>query len=193
MTNTHYHIFGHALELANAFGFLYPGELFLIQAIAQSLPQDAVFVCIGVGTGTGSMAMVEIHNRARAFSVDISKGGPFGGLENERIAFSHAGLPLPQQILGNSQECHKDWPAISGNLPIDLLFIDGDHAESALQGDIDGWVPYVAPRGYVLFHDYESVHWGGVKKVVDANMLNRGWRLVHQVDTLIAFQRRTGR
>lgn len=188
MTNTHYHIFGHALELCNAFGFLYPGELFLIQAIAQSLLEDAVFVNIGVGTGTGSLGMVEIHTKARAFSVDISKGGPFGGLENERIAFSKAHLPLPVQILGNSQVVHANWPEISGNLSIDLLFIDGDHAETALQGDIDGWTPYVRPGGYVLFHDYESANWGGVKKVVDANM-KKGWKFVHKVDTLIAFQK----
>lgn len=188
MSNTHYHIAGHALELCNAFGFLYPGELFLIQAITQSLPEDAVLVCIGVGTGTGSLGMVEMHPKARAFSVDISKGGPFGGLENERIAFSKAKLPLPTQILGNSQVVYRNWKEISGNLMIDLLFIDGDHAETALQGDIDGWIPYLRPGGFVLFHDYESVNWAGVKTTVDANM-GKGWKKVFQVDTLIAFQR----
>ena len=132
--NTHYKIYGKALELANAFGFLFPGELFLIQAIAQSLPENAVMVCIGVGTGTGSLGMVEIHPDARAYSVDISKGGPFGGLENERNAFAAARLPLPTQILGNSQVVHANWNEISKNAPIDLLFIDGDHAESCIAG-----------------------------------------------------------
>lgn len=187
--NTHYHIYGKALDLANAFGFLFPAEVFLIQAIVQSLPDEAVLVNIGVGTGTGSLAMAEIHPRAHMFSVDISKGGPFGGMENERIAFEHAELPLPLQILGNSQEVHKDWPQIAGSrADIDLLFIDGDHAETALQGDIDGWVKFVRPGGYVLFHDYGSINWGDVTKVVDANM-KKGWRRVHCVDTLIAFQR----
>ena len=60
--------------------------------------------------------------------------------------------------------------------------------KAALQGDIDGWVKYVGPGGYVLYHDYESVNWAGVKRVVDLNM-KKGWRRVMQVDTLIAFQR----
>lgn len=190
MSNTHYKIFGKALDLANAFGFLFPGEVFLIHAITQSLPEDAVAVNIGVGTGTGSLAMVEIHPKLRAFSVDISRGGPFGGFENERIAFANAHLPLPTQILGNSQIVHKDWLATSGGLEIDLLFIDGDHAETALQGDIDGWVPFVKPGGYVLYHDYQSVNWAGVKRVVNQNMIAKNWRHVLTVDTLIAFQRR---
>lgn len=38
LMNTHYKIQGKALELCNAFGFLFPGELFLIQAIVESLP-----------------------------------------------------------------------------------------------------------------------------------------------------------
>ena len=186
--NTHSKIYGKALELANAFGFLYPAELFLIQAIAKSLPSDAVMVCIGVGTGTGSLGMVEIQPEAKVYSVDISEGGPNGGLKNERNAFENSGLPIPTQVLGNSQIVHQSWPEISGNLPIDLLFIDGDHAETALQGDIDGWTPYVKPGGYVLYHDYQSEFWGGVTKVVDANM-KRGWRFVHKVDTIIVFQK----
>lgn len=189
MSNTHYKVHGAALELANAFGFLYPAEVFMIQAIAQSLPEEAAMVCIGVGTGTGSLAMAEIHPKANLFSVDISEGGPFGGLENERIAFSRAGLDLPHQILGNSQEVWRYWAEVGKSEPIDLLFIDGDHAATALQGDIDGWVQFVKPGGYVLFHDYESTIWGDVTRVVDENM-KKGWRFVHKVDTLIVFQRR---
>lgn len=187
--NTHYKVPGKALALCNAFGFLFPGELFLIQAIIQSLPADAVVVNIGAGVGTGSLGMVEMKPTIQAFTVDISAGGPFGGMENEINAFRSAELPCPVQILGDSQEVWKSWPEISHDKKIDLLFIDGDHSAAGLQKDIDGWVPFVKTGGYVLYHDYQSVAWGDVTRVVDENMLGMEWQTVLVVDTLIAFRR----
>lgn len=184
--NTHYQVSGRALSLCNAFGFLFPGELFLIQAIVQSLPENAVVVQIGAGVGTASLGMVEMKPTIQAYTVDISEGGPFGGLENERNAFYNTGLPLPHQILGNSQECWKDWPK---DRPIDLLLIDADHLYEGVMKDINGWTPLVKAGGYALFHDYESVNWGDVTKAVDLKMRLPEWDEVLKVDTMKAFRR----
>lgn len=187
--NTHYKITGKALELANAFGFLFPGEVFLIQAIAQSLKDNAVMVCLGTGVGTGSLAMAEMKPDARLYSIDISEGGPFGGLENERNAFDSANIrPYPLQTLGDSTKVHTRWDIISHKAKIDFLFIDADHSAEALTKDIDGWTPFVRKGGYIAFHDYESVNWHDVTSTVDLKMKDN-WRLVHVVDTLIVFQR----
>jgi len=186
MSNTHRKIDGHALRLANSFGFLYCGELFLIQALVQSLQDNAVVVQIGAGVGTGSLGMVEMKPTIQAYTVDISEGGPFGGLENERNAFKDTGLPCPVQILGNSQECWKDWPK---DRPIDLLLIDADHLYPGVMKDIEGWTPLVKIGGYALFHDYESVNWGDVTKAVDITMQYPEWETVLRVDTLKAFRR----
>jgi len=194
MSNTHYKITGKALELANAFGFLFPAEVMLIQAIAQSLPPNAVAVDIGAGTGTGGLALVEIRPDLKVYTIDICRESPFGGLFNEQVAFHNTKTaPIPIQWLGSSQELHKFWSERTNGEMIDYLFIDGDHSESSLQGDIDGWLPYVKMGGYVLFHDYASPFWGGVTAVVNANMEKPGWRYVHQVDTLIVFQRGAGK
>jgi precorrin-6B methylase 2 len=184
--NTHYHVPGKALELCNAFGFLFPGELFLLQAITQSLPDGAVVVQIGAGVGTASLGMVEMKPSIEAYTVDISEGGPFGGLENERNAFAKTGLRVPHQILGDSQEVWKDWPEERG---IDLLFIDGDHSSTGLQRDIDGWLRFLKPGGYVLFHDYQSVNWSSVTDVVDLTMISLGWVKVMLVDTMMAYRK----
>lgn len=188
--NTHYKIRCKAIELANAFGFLFPAEVCLIQAITQTLPDDAVMVNIGVGVGTGSLAMAEIKPYGRLYSIDISKGGPEGGFENEKNAFRNAEMAaLPVQILGDSGEVHKGWQKLTNDLQIDLIFIDADHSEKALQKDIDGWVRFVRVGGYALFHDYRSKFWSEVTEVVDRNMKNESWREVLEVDTIIAFQR----
>jgi hypothetical protein len=192
--NTHYKIQGKALELANAFGFLFPAEVCLIQVIARTLPEGAVCVNIGAGTGTGSLALVEMRPDVEAYTVDISAGGPFGGLENERNAFKGAGiLPIPTQILGDSKEVWKDWEKSADETGIDLtldyLFIDGDHSTEGLNGDMDGWLPFVKPGGYVLIHDYESVNWHDITGIVDARMKPPKWKKIFWVDTLIVFQR----
>lgn len=184
--NTHYKVPGRALALCNAFGFLFPGELFLIQSLVQSLPDNAVVVQIGAGVGTGSLGMVEMKPTIQAYTVDISEGGPFGGLQNERNAFDGTGLPCPTQILGNSQECWADWPK---DKPIDLLLIDADHLYDGVMKDISGWTPLVKIGGYALFHDYESVNWGDVTKAVDQTMQYPEWEYVLKVDTLKAFRR----
>ena len=47
-----------------------------------------------------------------------------------------------------SSDAVKDWRE-----EIDFLFLDGDHAEPAIQRDWDDWSPFVVPSGIVAFHD----------------------------------------
>ena len=188
--NTHYKIEGKALQLANAFGFLFPGEVFLIQAITQTLKDNGVVVCLGTGAGTFTLAVAEINPKLEIYSIDISEGGPEGGLLNERNAFDNAGIkPYPIQILGDTNKVCNRWTKISKGKKIDLLLIDADHSTKSLIGDIEGWLPYINNKGFVLFHDYESKFWAGVKSVIDERINAPTWRKVLLVDTLIAFQR----
>jgi len=41
--------------------------------------------------------------------------------------------------------------------PIDLLYIDGDHAYAAVQADLRSWVPHVRPGGTICGDDYLEV------------------------------------
>jgi hypothetical protein len=87
----------------------------------------------------------------------------------------------------------NDW---SG--PIDFLFIDGDHSETAVQQDWETWHRYLVPGGVVVFHDaatfpggWTREDWGPVRFV---NQLFRervlpGWKIVEQVDSLVVIER----
>jgi predicted O-methyltransferase YrrM len=81
------------------------------------------------------------------------------------------------------------------NLPVDLVFIDGDHSEIGVTKDWEMWHPFVVEGGTVLFHDArESQPDGqglrGPTAVVDR--LFRGaralvdWEIADEVDRAVA-------
>jgi hypothetical protein len=92
-----------------------------------------------------------------------------------------------------SFEAVKDWAD-----QIDFLFLDGDHSERGVQRDWDDWHQYVIPGGVVAFHDaaifqggWPQPNWGPVR-VVDRLFRSQalsGWRIVHEVDSLVVVQR----
>lgn len=51
---------------------------------------------------------------------------------------------------------------------VDLVFIDGDHREQALNDDIDGALLLLKPGGIIAGHDYGHGSWPAVQRVVDA-------------------------
>lgn len=173
-----------AADLSNAFGFLYLGEVEALARIAETLPENGTMVNIGAGVGTSSLTVAEIRPDVKIVTVDISEGGPNGGLENERNAFKNAELDerLPEQLLGDSKEIGLAWDREK----VDLIFIDGDHSDAGVRGDIDAWLRHVKDGGIIAFHDYNKDVWRHVTSAVDEYM--NGSEIVEKVDTFIAFR-----
>lgn len=81
--------------------------------------------------------------------------------------------------------------------PVDLVFVDGDHAEAACALDWELWSPHVEPGGAVAFHDARQGAPGGwglpgptavVRRLLDGGG-PRGWRLAAERDTLVVLER----
>lgn len=173
-----------AHKLGETFGFLYAQEIDLLRAIAGDLPANGVFVNIGVGVGTSSLTVAETRADVKIYSVDIDPGGPneYVGLHNEIMAFHNAGLNrVPTQIIGCSWEVGHAWD----RGPADLIMIDAGHLTNEIENDIAAWRSHVKKGGIILFHDYKSVHWPGVKEAVDRNFGENNGFLVK---TLKAFR-----
>lgn len=62
------------------------------------------------------------------------------------------------------------------NESMDLIFIDGDHRESAVRDDIELYLPLVKRGGILAGHDYSTLRWRGVKRAVDKFFGDRVWR-----------------
>lgn len=92
-----------------------------------------------------------------------------------------------------SSEAARSWQR-----EIDLLFMDGDHRESAVERDWQEWSPHVVSGGLIIFHDARTFVGGwtlkehGPVRLVD-RLFRRdplpGWKIVGEVDSLVAVQR----
>lgn len=73
------------------------------------------------------------------------------------------------QILGNSNTLHWE-------LPIDVLFIDGDHRYEGCMSDFLNFAPFVVPGGIIVFDDYTQPDYSlnAVSRVVSEVMSEHG-------------------
>lgn len=196
---------GQAAVIRDAFGYLYPNELKLLQEFAKELPEDSVIVNIGAGAGTSGLAFVEARPDCLVYTIDIqADSSPYGSLEGERNAFAQAGLLHLLnhswfQIHGDSKVVGASWRD-RVHTPIDLLFIDGNHDYEGCAGDIKAWLPHLVNGAVVALHDFGKAEndptadgrtkpYPGVDKAVKELLIDPGYPVAGHVDTLIAFRK----
>lgn len=144
----------------------------LLYNLALQLPYNSIIVELGVWTGKSTMAMGEAAKERghRVYAVDHFLGSPSDETKDlslkRDIAYefqqnvSKFGLShWVQTLQWDSRELVKLW-----SLPIDFLFIDGDHEYSSVIDDIYGWTPHVKIGGVISGHDYDIP---GVQRAVN--------------------------
>jgi len=58
--------------------------------------------------------------------------------------------------------------AVAITLPVELVFIDGDHAYEAVLADFHAWFPKVVDGGVIAFHD--TIGWPGPERVAEEQL-----------------------
>jgi predicted O-methyltransferase YrrM len=168
--------------------------------LVNTLPANPRVLNIGAGGGVSGAVFLDARPDLHLTTIDLqAAASPFGSLESERTALESAGLWDPtrhDQIWGNSQTIGLTW-----NVPMDLIYIDGDHEFAGACADITNWLPHVKPGGYLSVHDYDKgrLTYGvgpghphplvleGVDEAVKLLLLDY-YPLVSQVDSLITFR-----
>jgi len=153
---------------------------------------------IGVAEGVSALALREVIGPdGTLFLVD-----PFHLSRFQALNFTKR---TARRVVGSSQRGEVVWleqfssdAVKTWNKPIDLLVIDGDHAESMVQNDWDEWSRFVEWGGLVAFHDarlfeggWTTPEYGPVRVV---NRMFRGsatppWKIVEEVDSLVVVKR----
>jgi len=79
--------------------------------------------------------------------------------------------------------------------PVDLVFIDGDHAHESVRRDWEAWSPLVESGGIVALHDSHPTparpihHAGSVRFTQEYIRVDRRFRVVEVVDSLTVLRR----
>lgn len=81
---------------------------------------------------------------------------------------------------------------VKSQLPIDFIFIDGDHSYEGLRGDWEAWSDCIEPGGIVALHDSANFKdmIPGSQRFTQENVLkDKRFSLIEVVDTLTVLKR----
>lgn len=120
-------------------------EVDALKQLVRDLPSLPYIVNIGAERGTSTLAMLEERPDAFIFSVDIDKcDTEFNNLRKAGLDYTRV-----RRLLGRSQEIGLTWLHKA-----DIVFVDGDHSEQGVRGDIKAWLKKIKRGGIMAFHDY---------------------------------------
>lgn len=126
---------------------------------AQSLPDGAAILEIGAYKGytTCALAYGCAGTNKRVWTIDNFCGNPANTDEEGATSYFHQFLKNIEArdlfgyiapLVGRSEDFYAEWQR-----PLDLLFIDGNHAPAIVQGDVEAFFPWLKPGGWLFMHD----------------------------------------
>jgi predicted O-methyltransferase YrrM len=135
--------------LAQVDGYLFPHEAVFLYWLARVGAGDGAIVEIGSYRGRSTLCLaagVKGHRATRIAAVDPHVYGTEGDL---RENLSHFGMStIVQPIVATSVKAAGTWSGA-----VRVLFVDGHHEQASVEADIDAWLPFLEPGGFIVLHD----------------------------------------
>jgi predicted O-methyltransferase YrrM len=139
--------------LAKVDGYLYPHEAVFLYWLARSAPGTGWIVEIGSFRGRSTLCLAtgaRERPQARVLAVDPHVYKTEAELLENIEHFGMADIVDPIGL--PSVEAARDWPG-----RVRVLFVDGHHAKTSVEADIDAWLPHLELGGFVLLHDSTEI------------------------------------
>jgi len=176
-------------ELADVPRYTTPRELDALLTLASRCRPGANVLEIGsyVGVSSCHLAAGLLRRGGRLFCVDTWNNetmpeGPrdtYADFLNNTRRFAGTIRPLRMRS--------AELLAAHLQLPLDLVFIDGDHSYEAVRADFERVAPWLAPQGLIALHDVTT--YPGVSRLVGELLAGGQWALAGQVDSLVWLRR----
>ena len=130
----------------------------LLYGLVRSIKPE---VCVEIGSAIGKsasyigMALKE-NGRGMLYAIDPHEPTEWNDVNVPVDSFKEftgniSAIGVREQV--SIIRSHSDAAARNWSLPIDLIFIDGDHSYEGVKRDWELFVPHVKPSGIVIFHD----------------------------------------
>jgi predicted O-methyltransferase YrrM len=195
------HVLAHYLRWAVGLGSAQTQTTEAERACLARLASGRVRVVeVGVWHGVTTHCIREvIAPDGVIIAVDPFPRGRLGVSLHERIARAEAARARNGRIWWwrmTGAEAAAQYAA-SGEPPVDLVFIDGDHEYGAVRADWEGWSPLVASGGLIALHDSRPtarcpmVDRGSVQFTGEVVLHDPRFELAETVDSLTAVRRRS--
>lgn len=150
-----------------------------LELMGSVMPTDAkVIVEIGSLYGRTNAYLASIRPEARVYAVEnfSVSGSDTRPYFVEKIMPKFANIKL---IEASSRKACYEFT----DLPIDFLFIDGDHQDDGIQADCRDWLPKVRSGGVVAFHDYNNYMFPSIQRRVEE--FTQNWKFLGQAGSLV--------
>lgn len=150
---------------------------------ARRLPTDRDTVAVEVGVWKGQMSekLLALRPLLTLYLVDLWRAGKPGeswymsGSQMARqskhtVDAAYRRVHELTERVGQRARIIRAYSTVAADLiedaSVDLVFLDADHSQLAVQADIQAWTPKVKPGGVIGGHDYGSPRFPGVKDAV---------------------------
>jgi hypothetical protein len=165
----------------------------------EEMPPSHAVVEIGSFCGRSTVVLASVAKavgpQVRVYAIDPHEGkiGALDqGLREVPPTLQRLERNLERAGVRNQVEIVLQYPfEVLWDRPIALLLIDGLHDYVNVARDFLHFEPWVAPGGYIAFHDYAD-YYPGVKALVDEILALGGYRKIHCARSLMLIQKDAG-
>lgn len=135
--------------------------------------RNGILLEIGRKYGGSTVLMASSLCDGSLYSIDIKM---------HNVVSDHIGLfkDKVHLITGDSK-------IIQWKMPVDLLFIDGDHSYQGVKNDVNKFTPHITAGGYVIFHDVVGKK--SVLQPIISGLLKKDYIKSEHVDSMLVLQK----
>lgn len=157
----------------------------LIREVVARLDSGATIVDVGAGSGTTALSVFAERHDVRLISIEAD----VDTMNWARQAVENIGAKQGwDDRVEDAVEAAERFSQGEAN----FIILDAGHSRKAVKEQLVAWLPKLAPKGYLLIHDYDAKdapnYYPGVKAAVDPfiskdelqRVEQRGWSLLTQ-------------
>lgn len=138
-------------------GYLWVPDASRFYDILRTYPEEGTLLEIGTGRCDSCVFWARVKPKWPIYTVDSYKVasdyiGGYGleDLGKNIISWRNEGITNILPIIANSFD--MPW-----KIPVDVLYIDGDHSYKAVKSDFEKFTPFLKPGGVVFMDDYTRI------------------------------------